>query len=130
MFMRVLCMSFLLGPWFVTMDRCLGLNIKGRSGDKGEPLKYPSTGGRDSGLLTATGTAAGPRGGKGLGSHTTKGRLRQVQCSWWPWGPENTLGNLSILGVMESSLAPSIVCVNPNLLKVKHVPNSSRDHSG
>lgn len=40
MFMRVLCMGFLLGPWFVTMDRCLGLNIKGRSGDKGEPLKY------------------------------------------------------------------------------------------
>lgn len=33
------------------------------------------------GLLRATGTATGPRAVKGVGSHTTQGRLRPVQCS-------------------------------------------------
>lgn len=86
MFMRVLCMSFLLAHWFVSghTGRCLGLNI-GERMETREPLRLW---GQQLfiwlGLLRATGTATGPRAVKGVGSHTTQGRLRPVQCSWWP----------------------------------------------
>lgn len=92
---------------------------------------HSGTGGSDSlsgsGTPESHGTATGPRAVKGVGSHTTQGRLRPVLLV--AIGTKNTLGNLSILGVVESSLASSGVCVNPNLLKFKHFPNS-RDHSG
>lgn len=77
-------MSFLLLTWFASghTGRCLGLNVRGKSGDKGATqvleaaILCPAQG-----LLRATGTATGPRAVKGVGSHTTQGRLRPVQCS-------------------------------------------------
>lgn len=82
MFMRVLCVSFLLIPWFVLGHTGQVSSTERESGDKGATqvleaaIPCPAQG-----LLTATGTATGPRAGKGVGSHTTKGRLRPVQCS-------------------------------------------------
>lgn len=75
-------MNFLLVTLFVSghTGRCLGLNIRGKNGDKGATqaleaaILCPAQG-----LLRATGT--GPRAVKGVGSHTTQGRLRPVQCS-------------------------------------------------
>lgn len=80
-------MSFLLVPWFVSghTGRCLGLNIRGKNGDKGATQALEAAIlCLAQGLLRAMGTTTGPRAVKGLGSHTTQGRLRPVQCSWWP----------------------------------------------